>query len=406
MITISDIFDESFKNVKFNSQLARKIYHYQFSFVNKSREYMEFFGGNLIGTHIVRFTTSDEMRFFNEVIDLDYSKLLKEKRRISTIDHSRKVSSDLFNLTIMYMIHKFITSSIINDKDRDRVVYDLGLLFFMRCLVILNNDWFKYPADPKIMQAAYAKLSRKYLIKELGSWHKVLDYRAKKLIDKNGLHYKRFINFNDDFETVYIINDSQGRIREIMKGYYGEFVTTHSDGDNILTTSSTIVDVEGELALKDKIGTVETYITYLKGIVVDKDSFIKNDLLSIITGLNSNTSTRMLRSVLEWLSDNYNNSKYHTDIDEFISKIIIHSFHLLSQNNITNMRDYPKILVSLKNLYLSTRSTDEDLEEIRSIGEKIILTSQDTKPSSSLLMSTRTAVILYIIFRSLVGITK
>ncbi len=191
-----------------------------------------------------------------------------------------------------------------------------------------------------------------------------------------------------------------------MKGYYGEFVTTHSDGDNILTTSSTIVDVEGELALKDKIGTVETYITYLKGIVVDKDSFIKNDLLSIITGLNSNTSTRMLRSVLEWLSDNYNNSKYHTDIDEFISKIIIHSFHLLSQNNITNMRDYPKILVSLKNLYLSTRSTDEDLEEIRSIGEKIILASQDTKPSSSLLMSTRTAVILYIIFRSLVGITK
>ncbi len=406
MITIADIFDESFKHVKFNNNLARLVYHYQFSYINKSKEYMEFFGGNLIGTHIVRFTTQDEIRFFNEVLDIDYLKLLKEKKRISTIDHSRKVSSDLFNLTIMYMIHRFLTNPTINDRDRNRAIYDLALLFFMRCLVILNNDWFKFPADPKIVQAAYSRLSKKFLIKELGSWHKVLDYRAKKLVDKNEIHFKRFVDFKDDLETVYIINDSQGRIRDIMKGYYSEFVTTHSEGDNILTTSSTIIDVEGELVLKDKIGTVETYITYLKGIVIDKDSFIKNDLLNIITGLNTNTSNRMLRSVLEWISDNYNSSKYHNDIDEFLDIIIIHSFHLLSQNNITNMRDYPKILVSLKNLYLSTRSTDVDLEKIRNIGEKLITASQDTKLSKSLLMSTRTALILYIIFRSLVGITK
>ncbi len=405
MITISNIFDETFKHIKFNNSLAKKIYYYQFSYINKSKEYMEFFGGNLIGTHIVRFTTQDEIRFFNDVLDIDYIGLLKEKKRISTIDHSRKISSDLFNLVIMYMIHRFLTSPIINDKDRNRAIYDLALLFFMRCLVILNNDWFKYPADPKIVQAAYGKLSRKYLIKELGSWHKVLDYRAKKLIDKNEIHYKRFKEFKDDLETVYIINDSQGRIRDIMKGYYSEFVITHSEGDNILTTSSTIVDVEGEIVLKDKIGTVETYITYLKGIIVDKDSFIKNDLLNIITNINTNTSNRMLRSVLEWMSDNYNNTKYHTTIDEFIQKVIIHSFHLLNQNNITNMRDYPRILVSLKNLYLSTRSTDKDLEEIRDIGE-IIIKAKDTKPSQSLLMSTRTALILYIIFRSLVGITK
>ena len=64
------------------------------------------------------------------------------------------------------------------------------------------------------------------------------------------------------------------------------------------------------------------------------------------------------------------------------------------------------MLFRSKNLYLSTRSTDEDLEKIRNIGEKIITASQDTKLSKSLLMSTRTALILYIIFRSLVGIAK
>lgn len=406
MITLLNVFDEAFKNTKFNSSLAKKVYYYQFGYINKSKEYMEFFGGNLIGTHIVRFTTKDETDFFNDVIDIDYLNLLKEKKRISTIDHSRKVSSDLFNLTIMYMIHRFLTSPIISDKDRNRAIYDLALLFFMRCLVILNNDWFQYQADPKIVQAAYSRLSRKYLIKELGSWHKVLDYRAKKLIDKNEIHYKRFIDFKDDNETVYVINDSQGRIRDIMKGYYGEFVSTHNEGDNVLTTSSTVLDVSGEIGLKDKTGTIESYITYIKNTIVDKDSFVKTELVSIITNINSNTSNRMLRSVLEWLCDNYTNQKYHDDINNFITKVVVHSFFLLNQNNITNMKDYPKILVSLKNLYLSTRSIDNDLDEIRRLGEVLISASQDVKPSKSLLLSTRTSIILYITFRSLVGLSK
>lgn len=406
MITLSDVFDEAFKNTKFNAALAKKIYYYQFGYINKSKEFMEFFGGNLIGVHIVRFTTKDEMDFFNDVIDIDYQYLLKEIKKVTTINHEYKVSSDLVNLTIVYMIHKFFTSPIINDKDRDRAVYDLALLFFIRCLVIVHNAWFQFPADPKIVQVAYSRLSKKNLIKELGSWHKVLDYRAKKLIEKNGLHYKRFIEFKDDLDTVYVINDSQGRIRDILKGYYDEFITTHAEGDNILTTSSVIVDVEGELTLKDKTGSIESYITYIKNIIVDKDSFIKSDLLSIITNLNSNTSNRMLRSVLEWLCDNYTNTKYHKDINDFVTKIIIHSFYLLNQNSINNLKDYPKILVSLKNLYLSTRSIDGDLEEIRRLGEKLILASQDTKPSKSLLLSTRTSVILYITFRSLVGLSK
>jgi len=406
MITLSSVFDEAFKDVKFNNTLAKKIYYYQFGYINKSKEFMEFFGGNLIGVHIVRFTTKDEVDFFNDVIDVDYHELLKNVKKVTTINHEYKVSSDLVNLTIVYMIHRFLTSPIINDKDRDRSVYDLALLFYIRCLVIVHNAWFQYPADPKIVQVAYSRLSRKNLIKELGSWHKVMDYRAKKLVDKHGLHYKRLVEFKNDLDTVYIINDSQGRIRDILKGYYDEFITTHAEGDNILTTSSTVVDVEGELTLKDKIGSIESYISYIKNIIVDKDSFIKTELLSIITNLNSNTSNRMLRSVLEWLCDNYTNTKYRDDINNFITKIIIHSFYLLNQNSINNLKDYPKILVSLKNLYLSTRSVDSDLEDIRRLGEKLILASQDTKPSKSLLLSTRTSIILYITFRSLVGLAK
>lgn len=404
MLTLIEVFDNHFKNVKFNSELGRKIYEFQLGYVSRNQEHMEFFGGNLLGVQVVRFKDTDLLKFFNDALDVDYYDLDKDLSKVTTINQDFKVSSDTLNLTCMYVIHRFLTSPIIADKKRARAVYDTALVFYMRCIAALLSAYFTYPVDPRIAQAAYAKLSQKYLIKKLGSWHKVMDYRANDLIDKNGLHYKKLVSFNNDQDVVYIINDSQGRIRDLIKNYYSEFKQVHTDGDTISTTSSVFSDLEGEEAVKDKTGTVESYVTYIKTIVSDKNSFVKNDLITIINKINTNTSFRMIKSVLEWISINYDSDKHHKEIDEFITKVVIHSMYLIQHNiNVSNMRDYSKIISGLKNLYLSTRSTDKDLDEIRKLGEKLIQVSQKDKLSKSLLMSTRTSIILYIIFRTLVG---
>lgn len=403
-ITLSEVFDEHFKNTKFNSKLAKNIYQFQIGYVNRNQEHMEFFGGNLLGVQVVRFKDSDLSMFFNDTIDIDYVSLERDLSKVTTINHEFKISSDTLNLTCIYMIHRFFTSPLISDKERERAVYDVALVFFYRCIAALISDRFRYPADPKIAQAAYAALSQKFLIKKLGSWNKVMDYRAKDLVLKNGLHYKKLVSFNNDQDIVYVINDAQGRVRDIIKGYYNEFKKTHSEGLGIATTSSVFLDIEGEETTKDKIGSTESRIAYIKSIISDKNSFVKDDLVAVISKINTNTSFRMMKMTLEWLSDNYNSEKYHKDIDDFLVKIIIHSFHLIQYNlNTANLRDYPRILLGLKNLYLSTRSTDEDLMEIRDIGERLIKNSTKDDLSNSLIMSTRTSIILYITFRTLTG---
>lgn len=403
-LSLKQVFDSAFQEVKFDSKLIKALYKYQLWYINKSQEHMEFFGGNLLGVQVIRFKDSDLNKFYDEVLSIDYLSLVERVKLVDTINHEFKISSDTFNLTCMYLIHRILTSPLISDNDRIRGAYDTALCFFYRCVAAITSAWFRYPTDKQTAQAAYANLSNKYLIKKLGTWSKVMDYRATELIDKENIHHKALISFNDDLAIVYAINDSQGRIKDLIKNYTAEFMKTHSDGTVIASSSSVMKDVEGEEVLKEKTKTTEAYIFYIRSILIDKNSFIKEDLISVIAKLNTNTSGRMIRHILNWIHSNYGSVDFHQLIDEFTVKVIVHSFYLM-QNQIPNFnaRDYPHILINLKNLYLSTRSTDPDLLEIRDLGEQIIKEASPNKVSDSLVLSTRTAIILYITLRAMVG---
>lgn len=402
-ITLAEIFDKHFTNVKFDNKLASGIYKYQTGYLNMNSEHMEFFGGNLLGVQVIRYRDKDVIKLYNDVLDIDYHALVTDIRTVTTINHEFKISGDVFNLTCMYIIHRFLTSRVMTDTNKNRAAYDMGLVFFYRCISALTSYLFRYPADPKIAQAAYAALSNKYLIKRLGSWSKVMDYRSKDLIDPKGLHYKNLMAFTDDLETVYAINDSQGRIKDLVKNYYGEFKKVHSNGDNVGVTSSTFLDAEGEETVREKTKSVESYISYMQLTIIDKNSFVRDDLVGVIARINTNTSYRIVKHTLGWMVDGYMDAKLMSLIDSFVQKVIVQSMHLI-QNNIdpAHSKDLAHIISTLKNLYLSTRSVDKDLVEIRELGE-LIVKKANGKVSSSLSMSTRTSLILYVTLRALVG---
>ena len=276
MITLLDVFDEQFKHVKFDSKLAKALYGYQIAYINSSREYLEFFGSNLLGVHVIRFKDSDVTKFF-DLLDIDLYDLSKEIKKVTAINQEFKISSDVFNLTCMYLIHRFMTTPVLTEDQRRRAYYDCAILYFIRCIAAILSARFKYPADPKLAQAAYANLSYKYLIKKLGSWHKVLDYRATDFISETGIHFNDLKEFRDD-AIVYAINDSANRISDIIKGYYNELMKVHVGGNKIGVSSSTFLDLEGEKVTKEKTMAVEVYAIYLNSIMSDKHSFIKDEL--------------------------------------------------------------------------------------------------------------------------------
>lgn len=401
MITLKEVLDDQFKDVVFDKRLMDAIYRYQVEFLNRNSEHLAFFGSNLIGVHAIRFRVADTLKFYKDVVDVDYLELERALKKVTTISQEFKIISDAFNLTMMYMVHRLATSPKLTDTQKKRAIYDMALVFFYRCIAIRQSDYFHFPADPKIAQAAYAKLSNKFLIKKVGTWRAVMEYRAKELVDPKGLHYQALVVFMDDTAITYAISDSENRIRDLYKNYYKVFHQAYTEGNKITSTSSTMIDAEGVEKVREKINSTEQYVSYIRTAILDKPSFVRSDLIEAIVSINTNTSQRMLTFTLGWLSDQYNNPKYHLKIDEYIRLIVIHSFHLLSESDPKILKDYPSLLLLLKNLYLSTRSSDEDLLKIRKLGDELIKAANGSI-NNSLAMATRTSTILYITLRAII----
>lgn len=407
--SLSEVFGKHFSHVKFDNKLAVDIYKYHIYMSTMNPEHIQFFGSNLLGVNVLRYTPRDEVKFFDTVLGVDYDDLKKDIRSLDTIYHENSISGDILNLSLFYIMHRFLKTPHLPKPRQMRAAYDTALIFCYRCTFALTNNYIRHAVDPKVAQAAYANLSNKHLIKRLGTWKRLCDYRASRIVEettkdgKPGQNYARLYLFNDDISVTDMIQDSQGRFRSIFNQYYDEFDKVYKDGQSIAVTSATIKDADGDIVLRERTEGADSLVNYARSLINDPAGFLDNDLMTIVADMNSNTSFRMIRSSLDWIANSYHDPKYNKAIDKFISDVIVQGVFYIEHNiPITRRKDLPYILTTLQNLFLSTRSTDPNLLSIRSQGEKL-LKAQNKSISPSLMTSTRSAIILYIILRTLNG---
>lgn len=398
--TLKEVFDVECKSIKFNKNLADELYRFQTAFVNKNEDHMAFFGGNLTGVHVVRWAPSDNNRFFNDVLGLDELDLTDAIEEVTDIDQSFKVSGSTFNLICMYLIHRFLTAPGLDEKIRVRAANDVALIFNYRMLTGLLGLFFKYPVNEDIAKLTYASLNFKYVLKKLGSWNAVLAFRAEELTDPKRLHYKNLVKFKVDLDIAYAITDSRGRLADMLKNIYAEFIKIHARGDRISTTSSMQVNTDGIEVLKDKSHGVESYTQYALSVLPDKNSFIKPELIDVVLKLMFTASKSQFVTTLEWMSTEFN-GKHHADIEKLIQVTLRHSYEYLSSNSavLHNTKDLPGFLSKIKGVYLSSRSTDEELLEMRELGGELIKVAVGTH-SDNAIAAIRTALFLYIDLRA------
>lgn len=393
MKTLVEVFDVHFNHLKYDKKLANTIYKFQLDYLNSNREYLDFYSSNMLGVHRVRFKVSDYNRFMYEVLEVDTDQLNKDLDDVPSVMKINSVTSDLLNLSCVYLLHKFSNSNLLTETDRQRVSYDIASLFFMRCFAALISDYFTYPAEERIVKLAYSNLSGNSLIKKQGNWFKVVDYRAKALIDKKGIHYKTIKYLLED-KVAYVISDSKDRVKDTIKNYYREIVKVRDSGDTIGTISSTAVDMEGVMGLVDRINQVETKSINIKDSIANSN-LINSDYIYLIVAINSNTNSKSLRDILQWITDNY--MKEQNTIDELIESIARYTHYLL-KNKVRNSsnKDIGKLLTELKGLYVSNKVQDVELDKVRDMCDNIIMKAKKKQINKGLALATRTALILYI----------
>lgn len=402
-IDIKSVFDRIATDVNVNQGLVDRLSRFETEFTHRNKEHIDFFSGNLLGVEKVRFLPSDYARFFDEVVRTDDTELQRALHALPSINTDWVVSSDVFNITSMWLIH--VIHVIGQDKklskeSRHRGMLAAALIFNYKVLTSKLAHDFKFPADRETAIAVYAALNKKYSLKKHGSWSALLVARAEDMIVERGLHWDTINNFRPDKKVLYMITDSQGRIRDIVKTLWDVLNTIRASDAKIVTTSS-MVTIDGESEMGDLNRKLVSYKTYLHSVAGSESSFIKPELIAVIASAMRTMNPDYFLDTLRHISKGYagvNNEKYEKLIDE----TMIHAFDFLSREQREKRKqiDLTNVVVKLRGQYQAARTTDPDMLNLRSLADEIVAIPLGRR-SSSAQAAVRTGVLLYIVLRAL-----
>lgn len=387
--------DELFKKVKFDKKLLDKLIKYRTEYIFKNDQHTEFFSGNLTGVHIIRFTYKEFDHIFKDVLNIDPLKVDKIIRLSKNFNQEYKIEGDAFNHTVTYMAHRFLTSTDIK-KEEDRILgaQESIMFFLLRSISALISHRFKYPADIHVAKRTYEALSNKFLIKQLGSWYNVLDYRAKAAIEKEGIHYKTLIDFEDDAKVRYILTDLQTRMSDLIKNIYAVHMEASHDGNRVKETTMVGTDPEGGLVFKDHVGGPNIYTNKINNLLTDNRIY-RPTLSDIVTDIMPTVNNGQIKDMTEWMGNNYI-SEHNTLIKDFVEQSMLFCITYISNNKLLPRysKDIGTLLNKLKGAISSSRSTDVNLFRLRDLGSDII-SLMNSRYNDQQTAATRTGVILY-----------
>ena len=410
--TIYSVFEEECVNLKIDAHFVKSLHQYQVAFITKNRDHIEFFGGHLLGVHTVKFMPADRDAWFNDIIQVDDGPLENHLRTLDVVDPTFKVvSSDTMNLSCVWLTHRIFKSNL-SQTLKHQAMVDVMLVLQYKFMTSLLHQYFRFPADKDTANTVYAMLSKRFLIKEHGTWKNVFNFRSEEIVGKTSI-WKHVIEEMDsdkkfkrddgklvtmDDRVVDMLNDIQGRIRGIVKNIYAVLIEVHNSGTKITTTSS-ITEFDGESILRDKTNNLFAYERYVTSIIPDRNSFIKQELVNVVTRVISSMSPRLFEQTLQYMSDNYH-QRGSEKIKAVIHETLIHSFeYMLEKDNrdlVSRQTDIGTLITRLKGVYMASRSTNPALIKMREDTESIVHKATDTRNQSQQ-AAVRTGVLLYIV---------
>lgn len=396
--SIKDVFDEEAGTVKIDAKLVNRIHNYLQSFFHKNSEYTSFFGSGLMGVHTVRFTPTDHNTWFDEVLEIDDISIKRRVISLDTVDASWARATDPFNLSCIWLLHALSKDTKLPTKKRHQAMMDTLMILQAKFLTSLMAHNFPYPADQAVAEATYAALSKKFALKVHGSWQKLLKVRSEDILSSKSIHLETFNKFNDDGAIIYMITDVQGRMREIIKKMLTVFYAIREEDSKTLKVSS-IINLDGEKKLRDKERNATTYIRYIHQTIPNKSSFVRKELVDIVADIMHTMPHKQFEEALTYMSNNYG-VKGEKEIQPLVDETMIHAFDFMSQNKSTiKSNDIGDIIIRLRAMYMSSRSTDPAVMKMRELAESIVEKAVDSR-NSSVIAAIRTGVLIYIVLRT------
>lgn len=398
MNTIKSVFDSHCAHLVFDKKLLKKVEDYEQRFATKNESHIAFFGGNLMGVHPIRFKDEDRNRWFDEIMEVDEHYLEDELHALPEVVTHRHVSSDVFNLSCLYMIHRFLTSTQLSEEEKQHGAFETALILQYKHMTSIMTHFFKYDADLAIAEATYAALNNRFGLKVAGTWGALLRQRSEDIVRKGGLHYKNLVEFKDKID--YMSNDIQGRIKDIIKNVRDVFEMVKNSPELQIRNVGSTIELDGELKVRDKSRLTSKYVRYILDTVPDKNSFIVPEMVDLISSAVTTMPRSALVVTLTYMSENAS-IRADKRVQRVCELVLQHAFDYLAKNPTTmqSKSDVPGLLRKMRALYQASRTTNPMILELRKLTEGIVSTAIRSK-NQVLIASVRNAVLLYVLMRA------
>jgi hypothetical protein len=394
---LKQIFDQASTQIKFDLTLSKRIQRYVGDLMNRNEDTVMFFGSNLTGTYDLRYKTSDRNEWFVDIKDLDEYEIRKRVTTESSLDPNWVRANDVFNLDCLYTIHRYLNSSL-NQKQMETAVEAVAMALNIKLLGSIMAAYFPYKCDERIAQEVYARLSRKFYIKKFGNWRAVLEKRSHDIAFNNSKWYPILKEFTDDEQIAQCISDIQGRLRSMIKYVWGVLEEVKADDAKFRRTSSTI-EIEGEKVLQTLKRDTDKYLRYSQEIVLDRNTFIKPEVLAVVEAEMRTLSAKLLVDALNEVVVIANSRS--KQVEELVEASVQHAINTIQSDRAAAryLSDISWLLNKEKLLFMASKTNDPLVFKARTIAEDIVKKACRTK-NATMVAALKTGVIIYIIGRT------
>ena len=398
-MSIKDVLDSHCKHLKIDAALAKKVNLFLTHFKNKNPDHVNALGSNLLGVYPMRWIPSiDQNDWCEDLLHIDRLAVRQDIIALPTIDENWKRATDVVNLTCMWLTHKFFHSNL-PIRVKEQAMRDTLMVYHVKIFSSLLGHYFPYGVDEGIAAAVYAELSKKFEIKRQGTWGRVLEQGCEDLLDEDSIHFQTIKRFDDDDAVVYLVSDSQLKVRSKFKYIWEVLEKVRATNQRFVSVGST-VELNGELHIRDLERLVPKYKRYIEDVCREKNRFYKTDLAEVVCSVMPTMNEGMFATVLQTFPEKY--ATHHKLAKEIVETTIEHLFNtVLADNDIqSQLGNIAEVVARTRGLYTSSRSTDPNLMKMRKAGETFI--KKECKINSPTQLSAlRTGLLLYIVLRTM-----
>lgn len=403
---IRQVLDNHFSETKIDRDLCKRIIDYTTAFINKNENHIAFYGGVLMGVYDLKFLPEDQELWYEEVLQIDEDLLKADFIKCHNIEPTHVVGSEPFNYIPAYLSLRLNKANGIPNNLKTEAQYCLFVVMHSRFMgSLLSRRFNRYPANKAAMEEAFMALNYKFDIKTLGSWERLFRDRARSvLFDNRDFNNYMMDRYNDpekaDYWAKRIVSDLQTRLRELVNKYYQVYVDILKTGTRVRVTSSTGINSDGEMILRDKTTGYSNYLNYIRSVVTDQSSFIRMELIKITEELLPNLNTVHFIRSLEYISKNYN---FEYDlINDFMDNSVIYVFNTMQneKKSIDRTNDIKAIMLAIRAKLMAPKNKEPEILKIRELGERIAHTATGIR-NPAVLSTVRSGLMLYVALRTM-----